>query len=150
MKGVLGYVILLVALGALDFVWLSLTGETLYRPAMGALELAHVHPVPAVGFYLIYALGLVVLVVNPAVEAGGPVTGAPVNVRELTWKAAVFGLAAFATYDLTGMAVIRDWPHMLSYIDMGWGTFAAAVSANITVMVLRLLGQVKGVELPPL
>jgi len=140
MKGVLGYVIVLVALGALDFVWLSLTGDTLYRPAMGTLELVQVHPAPAIGFYLIYALGLSVLVVNPAVEAGGPV-----NLRELTWKAAVFGLAAFATYDLTGMAVIRDWPRMLSYIDMGWGTFAAAVSANITVLVLRLLGQVKGV-----
>ena len=145
MKRVLGYIILLVVLGALDFVWLSLTGETLYRPAMGTLELVHVNLAPAAGFYLIYTLGLSVLVVNPAVEAG-----APVNVRELTWKAAVFGLAAFATYDLTGMAVVRDWPQMLSYIDMGWGTFAAAVSANVTVLVLRLLGQVRGVGLPPL
>ena len=140
MKSVLGYIILLVVLGALDFAWLSLTGETLYRPAMGTLELMHVHLAPAAGFYLIYALGLSVLVVHPAVEAG-----APVNVRELTWKAAVFGLAAFATYDLTGMSVIRDWPEKLSYIDMAWGTFAAAVSANITVLGLRLLGQVKGV-----
>ena len=145
MKAILSYVIALIALLALDFVWLSLTGETLYRPAMGTLELAHFHPAPAIGFYLIYALGLTVLVVNPAVEAGGPV-----NLRELTWKAAVFGLAAFATYDLTGMAVIRDWPQMLSYIDMGWGTFAAAVSANLTVLVLRLLGQVKTGALPPL
>ena len=140
MKGALGYVIVLVALLALDFVWLSLTGETLYRPAMGTLELVHPNLVPAVGFYLLYALGLTVLVVNPAVDAGGPV-----NLRELTWKAAVFGLAAFATYDLTGMSVIRGWPETLSYIDMAWGTFAAAVSANITVLGLRLLGQVKGV-----
>jgi uncharacterized membrane protein len=140
MKAVLGFVIVLVALLGLDFVWLSLTGESLYRPAMGTLERVHPNLVPAVGFYLLYALGLSVLVVNPAVEAGGPV-----NVRELTWKAAVFGLAAFATYDLTGMSVIRDWPETLSYIDMGWGTFAAAVSANITALGLRLLGQVKGV-----
>ena len=145
MKAILSYVIALIALLALDFVWLSLTGETLYRPAMGALELAHFHLAPAIGFYLIYALGLTVLVVNPAVEAGGPV-----NLRGLTWKAAVFGLAAFSTYDLTGMAVIRDWPEMLSYIDMGWGTFAAAVSANLTVLVLRLLGQIKSGALPPL
>jgi uncharacterized membrane protein len=145
MRGVIGYVIALVALLALDFVWLSLTGESLYRPAMGSLELARFHPAPAVGFYLIYALGLSVLVVNPAVEAAGPV-----NLRELTFKAAVFGLAAFATYDLTGLAVIRDWPRMLSLIDMGWGTFAAAVSANLTVLGLRLLGQVKSGVLPPL
>ncbi len=145
MRGVIGYVIALVALLALDFVWLSLTGESLYRPAMGSLELAHFHPAPAIGFYLIYALGLSVLVVNPAVGAGGPV-----NLRELTFKAAVFGLAAFATYDLTGLAVIRDWPRMLSLIDMGWGTFAAAVSANLTVLGLRLLGQVKSGALPPL
>ena len=140
MKAVLSYVIALIALLALDFVWLTLTGETLYRPAMGALEQVHPNLMPAVGFYLLYALGLSVLVVNPAIELGGPV-----NVRELTWKAGVFGLAAFATYDLTGMAVIRDWPEALSYIDMAWGTFAAMVSANLTVLVLRLLGQVKGV-----
>lgn len=140
MKAVLSYVIALIALLALDFVWLSLTGEALYRPAMGALEQVHPNLAPAVGFYLLYALGLSVLVVNPAIETGGPV-----NARELTWKAAVFGLAAFATYDLTGMAVIRDWPAALSFIDMGWGVFAAAVSANLTVLVLRLLGQVKGV-----
>jgi len=140
MRAVLGYVIVLVALLALDFVWLTLTGETLYRPAMGDLEQLHPNLLPAAGFYLLYALGLSTLVVNPAIESGGPV-----NVRELTWKAAVFGLAAFATYDLTGMSVIRDWPAALSFIDMAWGTFAAAVSANLTVLVLRLLGQVKGV-----
>ena len=140
MKAALSYVIALAALLALDFVWLSLTGETLYRPAMGALERLQPNLTAAAGFYLIYAFGLTVLVVNPAVEAGGPV-----NFRELTWKAAVFGLAAFATYDLTGLAVIRAWPEALSYIDMGWGTFAAAVSATVTVLGLRLLGQVKGV-----
>lgn len=139
MRGVLSYVIVLIALLALDFVWLTLAGETLYRPAMGALELAQPNLVPAAGFYLIYALGLSVLVINPAIEAGGPV-----NWRDMTWKAAVFGLAAFATYDLTGLAVIRGWPHALSFIDMGWGVFAAAVGANLTVLVLRLLGQVKG------
>ncbi len=140
MKAVLSYVTVLIALLALDFVWLTLTGETLYRPAMGDLEVLHPNLAPAAGFYLLYALGLSVLVINPAIELGGPV-----NIRELTWKAAVFGLAAFATYDFTGMAVIRDWPQALSYIDMAWGTFAAAVSANLTVLVLRLLGQVKGV-----
>ena len=139
MKAGLTYVIVLVSLLALDFVWLSLTGETLYRPAMGTLELAHPNLGPAALFYLAYALGMSVLVVGPAIELGGPV-----NFRELTWKAAVFGLAAFATYDLTGMSVIRDWPRALSYIDMAWGTFAAMVSANLTVLVLRLLGQVKG------
>ena len=140
MKAALSYIIALLALLALDFVWLSLTGETLYRPAMGDLERAHANLVPAAGFYLVYALGLSVLVVNPAIEHG-----APVNLRELTWKAAVFGLAAFATYDLTGMSVIRGWPEALSYIDMAWGMFAAAVGANLTVLVLRVLGQVKGV-----
>jgi uncharacterized membrane protein len=140
MRALLSYVIVLIALLALDFVWLTLTGETLYRPAMGDLEVLHPNLVPAAGFYLLYALGLSTLVIHPAIEPGGPV-----NVRELTWKAAVFGLAAFATYDLTGMSVIRDWPQALSYIDMAWGAFAAAVSANLTVLVLRLLGQVKGV-----
>ena len=140
MRGVWGYIIALICMLALDFVWLTLTGETLYRPAMGALERAQADLVPAAGFYLIYGLGLNVLVIWPAIEHG-----APVNLRDLTWKAAVFGLAAFATYDLTGMSVIRGWPETLSYIDMAWGTFNAVVTANVTVLGLRLLRQVKGV-----
>jgi len=140
MRAVWGYAIALVFMLALDFVWLSLTGETLYRPAMGALERAQADLGPAAAFYLIYVLGLNVLVIGPAAAAG-----APVNARELTWKAAVFGLAAFATYDLTGLSVIRGWPETLSYIDMAWGTFNAAVTANLTMLVLRLLRQVKGV-----
>jgi uncharacterized membrane protein len=60
----------------------------------------------------------------------------------MSLRAGVLGLACYATYSLTGLSIIRDWPLNVSLIDMAWGTFAAVATANATVVGLRLLGQV--------
>ncbi len=143
MRPALIFVICALALLAGDFVWLSLTGETLYRPEMHGLMRAKADLVPAAGFYLLYVLALCMLVLYPATDPGGPV-----NHRDITVKAAVLGLAAFGTYDLTGLSVIRDWPLSLSFIDMGWGLVNSVIAVNITALVLRLLGQVGKASAP--
>ena len=35
----------------------------------------------------------------------------------------MFGLITYATYDLTNLATLKDWPVLLSIVDMLWGTF---------------------------
>ncbi|MGZ3305292.1 MAG: DUF2177 family protein [Asticcacaulis sp.] len=137
MRAVLTYGLCLLCLLACDFVWLSLTGDRLYRPAMGDLMREGFLLAPALGFYLIYGLGLALLVVAPAANGLWSRGG-------LTWRAALYGLAAFATYDLTGLSVIRNWPVSLSFIDMGWGVANSVVSANLALLALRLLKQTKG------
>ena len=138
MKLALVFILVLAVLLGLDLVWLGTTLEPLYRPNMKDL----LSPTPnlwaAAGFYIVYGFALSYLIILPAVS-----TEVKVNHRDLTVRAGLFGLAAFATYDLTGMSVIRDWPLMLSLIDMAWGTFAAAVAANLSVLGLRLLGQIR-------
>ena len=138
MKPVIAYVITVISLLAADFVWLSLTGETLYRPAMGDLMRQTADLKPAIGFYALYALAVTWLVTLPAIS-----TDTPVNRVELSLRAVVLALAAFGTYDLTGMAVIKAWPTTLSFIDMGWGVVTTTVAANVTVLGLKLLGQIK-------
>ncbi len=138
MKPVIAYVITLLSLLAADFVWLSLTGETLYRPAMGELMRQTADLKPAVGFYALYALAITWLVTLPATSTDGPI-----NRLALSLKAAVLALAAFGTYDLTGMAVIRAWPFALSFIDMGWGVVTTVIAANVTVTGLKLLRQTR-------
>ncbi len=138
MKLVIVFALVLAILLGLDLIWLGTTLGTLYRPNMGNL----LSPTPnlwaAAGFYVVYGFALSYLIILPAASTEGRV-----NRRDLTVRAGLFGLAAFATYDLTGLSVIRDWPLTLSLIDMAWGTFAAAVAANLSVVGLRLLGQIR-------
>lgn len=136
MKLAIIYAISLVVMLGLDFVWLSATGNTIYRPNMQGLIREKINLLPAVGFYALFAFAVAYLIVLPAVS------GETVNLVDMSLRAGVLGLACYATYSLTGLSIIRDWPLNVSLIDMAWGTVAAVVTANATVFGLKLLGQV--------
>ncbi len=130
----------LVLMGALDFIWLGTMTDSLYRPAMQSLMRPDLQPGPAIGFYLIYVSALVWLVLKPLID--GTETW-PRAIGPLTLRAGLFALAAFATYDLTALAVVRDWPVQLSLIDMAWGVFNGVVTANLAAFGLKALSQIK-------
>ncbi|MGN6423442.1 MAG: DUF2177 family protein [Asticcacaulis sp.] len=117
MRSVLTYAAVLAALLALDGVWLSTTSP-IYHDAMASLLAERVNFAAAGAFYALYALGVTVLIVLPGAS------------RLTTMlRGALFGLVAYATYDLTALAVIRDWPLSLSLLDMGWGMVITAVAS---------------------
>lgn len=116
-----------------DFVWLGLMGPRLYRPALGDLVAASPRLAPAVVFYVLYAVGLVWFAVAPAITQGGW-RGALLN-------GALYGLFAYATYDLTNQATLRSWPVKVTVLDLAWGVFASALAAIISyVVTARLAG----------
>ena len=106
---------------ALDFVWLSTIGQTVYRPAVQDVVIEGVRWAPAIAFYLIYVLGVVVLAVLPGVQAQ--------SVLAAAGSAAMLGFMAYATYDLTNMATLKTWPLHVALLDMAWGTCVTAVAA---------------------
>ena len=108
----------LAAFCGLDFVWLSIAGETIYRPAIGDLLGSEFDARAAVAFYLIYVFGLVFLSIRPAAR-----------LTQAMSRGAVYGFCAYATYDLTNQATLRHWPLKLSLVDMAWGTALSAVAA---------------------
>jgi uncharacterized membrane protein len=124
----ISYVVFLVIFAGVDFIWLSRAGDALYRPTMGDMTLADFRLAPAVAFYLIYAVGAVFFAVAPALETGDWMTAA--------LRGALFGLCAYATYDLTNHATLKNWSTTLSLVDMGWGSlltaFASACACKIT------------------
>jgi uncharacterized membrane protein len=126
-RSLIAYVSILVAFAALDFCWLSLTGPTLYKPALGPIMADKVQIAPAIAFYLIYLAGLVYFAVWPALTAG-VWTRATIN-------GALFGIAAYATYDLTNQATLRVWSVKVTVADLCWGAFASAVAASISFFV---------------
>ena len=116
------YLIALPVFFAIDMVWLGLVAKGFYRQQIGSLMRANVNWPAAIVFYLLFILGLVVFVVAPALDKGS-------WARALLYGA-LFGLITYATYDLTNLATLRDWPVLLTVVDLIWG---AALAAGVSV-----------------
>lgn len=115
----------------LDLVWLSLVANDLYRRLLGDLLANEPNAGAAVLFYAIFIGGLVYLVIHPAIEEG--------SIRRASLNGAIFGLVAYATWDLTNLAVVEGFPVALVPIDMAWGTFLAAAVSTGTYLLWKQL-----------
>lgn len=131
-QSLIAYVGTAVVFLALDAVWLTTMADRLYRPALGELMLERFSPAPAVAFYLLYIVGIVVFVIAPALADEGW-SGA-------LWRGALFGLIAYATYDLTNQATLRGWAWRVTVADLCWGTFATAVAAAVATRLTAWAG----------
>ncbi|SMH47267.1 DUF2177 family protein [Mesorhizobium australicum] len=121
-SAIIAYVAAGAAFLVIDAVWLTIMADTLYRPLLGDKLEPRFVLAPAVAFYLIYVAGIVFFAVMPALTEGG-LAKAVVN-------GAVLGFVAYATYDLTNHATLRDWPLTITLADMMWGTFVTAIGAS--------------------
>jgi uncharacterized membrane protein len=86
----------------------------------------------AIIFYLIFIAGLVVFVISPAVEKG--------SWMHALFFGALFGLVCYATYDLTNLAVAKDWPILVTIVDLAWGAAIAASVSTITYLIASKIG----------
>jgi uncharacterized membrane protein len=120
-KYLAAYVATLVVMVALDMVWLGVIAKPLYQQGVGHLLAERPNVPVAVLFYLVYAAGLVTFAV--ASQAPGGAWG------KTLLAAALFGFFAYATYDLTNLATLKDWPAGLSVIDMAWGSLVSTLAA---------------------
>ncbi len=109
---------------AIDAIWLTFASQRLYRPLMGEMLL-----VPAILFYLIYVAGIVVFAIAPAIASERLTTA--------TFYGAFLGFVAYATYDLTNQATVRNWPLAVTIADLCWGTFLTAAAATIGLLITR-------------
>lgn len=112
-----------VVFAAVDFIWLSGMANAFYKPILGDMLAPQFRVVPAIVFYLIFVAALTFFAVLPSLEPGRGLGTALLH-------GAVFGLAAYATYDLTNQATLRNWSTMLTVADLAWGTFLSAVAAG--------------------
>jgi len=115
------YFATLIAFFAIDLVWLGLVARTFYRKYLGFLMAPSPNWLAAVIFYLLFVVGLLVFAILPGLEAG--------SLKTTLRRAALFGLIAYATYDLTNLATVKDWPLIVTVVDLVWGTvLSVAVS----------------------
>ncbi len=115
------YAATLATMVLLDLLWLGVVAKPLYQSGIGHLMADKPNIPVAVLFYLVYAAGLLVFAVLPQAGSAGWLATAG--------TAALFGFFAYATYDLTNLATLRNWPLGLSVLDMAWGAAVSAASA---------------------
>ena len=112
------YVIALIAFLAVDFVWLAVVARNFYRKQLGFLLADQPNWGAAAAFYLLFVAGVVVFAIVPALTDG--------SLRKAIVLGGFFGLVTYATYDLTNQATVKNWPWVVTAIDLAWGGFLAA------------------------
>jgi uncharacterized membrane protein len=123
MKFVVAYIAAVTFFFLVDLIWLGFVAKDFYRSSIGHLMADGFNIPAAVVFYLIYTAGLFFFAVNPALAAG--------DWQKAAFLGAAFGFFAYATYDLTNMATLKDWPLAITLADMAWGTLLSSAVATV-------------------
>jgi uncharacterized membrane protein len=126
------YFIALIVFFSIDMMWLGFVAKNFYAKHIGFLMTPNVNWVAAIIFYLLFIVGAVVFVIHPALEQKSWV--------QALMYGALFGLITYATYDLTNLATIKNWPLMVTIIDLIWGMTLSASVSVITFWVAQKFG----------
>ena len=113
-----------------DVVWLSITVKSLYRPALGSLLKDKPVMWAAVLFYIIYMIGLALIILKPALAND--------SILQALWTGVVFGVVAYGTYNLTNMATVKNWSASIVWIDMLWGGFLTGFSSAVGIYLTKV------------
>jgi len=113
----------------IDIIWLSQSVNYFYSPHIGDLLRETPLILPAILFYLIYPLGVTILVIVPKLDNG--------SLRSILFNGLVLGVVAYGTYNLTNMAALKGWSVNVVIVDMIWGGVLTGISAVLATCVIR-------------
>lgn len=123
------YFLTLTVFLAIDGVWLTLIAKNFYAKHLGYLMSKTPNLAAAGIFYLIYIVAMLVFVLVPAIEKK--------SLMQAITMGALFGLCAYATYDLTNLATIKNWPILITIVDLIWGTTLSALVAGVSFSIFK-------------
>jgi uncharacterized membrane protein len=129
MKYVVPYGVTLLVFVTLDLIWLGAVAKRFYRTQLAGLIADRFNLWAASAFYLVYPIGVVLFAVVPAVSSG--------SWTDAALGGAMLGFFAYATYDLTNLATLREWPVRLTFVDLAWGTILTAITAASAQLITR-------------
>lgn len=118
---------------AIDMLWLGLVARRFYGENIGHLMAPSVNWPAALTFYLLFIVGIILFAVVPALRSGSLRTA-------LAWGA-LFGFFTYATYDLTNLATLRDWPLKVAMADIAWGVVLCSTVAAVSTLLGRWLAR---------
>ena len=127
---ILLYFLSLGAFLLIDLFWLGVAAKNFYRHQLSSLMLDRIKWPPALIFYAVYIIGLLVLVVHPALEKS--------SLAYAVFAGALLGLISYSTYDLSNLATLKNWPLKVVLADIVWGTILTSVVATISYLIAGL------------
>lgn len=116
---------------AIDLLWLGVVARNFYQNSLGHLLSPTVNWSAALLFYLMYIAGIILFAVKPGLDAQSLAKAA-------VWGA-LFGFFTYATYDLTNLATLKDWPIRVVFVDIAWGTLLCTLVASGSYQIGRWL-----------
>ena len=125
------YIATLIVFFAIDFLWIGIVARTFYRKYIGFLLAPSPNWIAAIIFYLLFILGLLFFVVVPGLKEN--------SFKTTFLRAALFGLITYSTYDLTNLATVKDWPLLITAVDMIWGTVLSIAVSLASFMIGKWL-----------
>ena len=124
------YVLTVPVFFAIDMTWLGLVAKNFYSSQLGAL-LGPIQWPAALVFYFLYIVGILVFVVVPALERG--------SLQYALVYGALFGFFAYATYDLTNLATLKNWPLAITLADMAWGVVLTSSVSTVSYLIGKFI-----------
>lgn len=121
------YFITLIAFLGIDSLWLGLVAPLFYKSQIGYIMAENPNFLAAGLFYLLFIFGMVIFIVEPGVREQ--------TLMQAVVRGALFGLVTYATYDLTNLATLQDWPILVTIVDLIWGTVLSAAVTLVSVWV---------------
>ena len=125
------YLITLAVFFLVDMVWLGVVAKGFYRRHLGSMLSPNINWAAAILFYLLFIVGLLVFVIKPALVGGEPL--------KALFLGALLGLISYATYDLSNLATLKDWPLVVTVVDLVWGSVLGGSVSFVSVVLGRQL-----------
>ena len=126
------YLTSLGVMAVLDAIWLGFIAPAFYKKYIGFIMAESVNWMAAVAFYLIFILGVTIFVVYPGWQQSYPLI-------KVALLGGLLGLVTYATYDLTNQATLKNWPAIVTGVDLLWGTVLTASVSVVSVLILKSL-----------
>jgi len=115
----------------IDIVWLGVAAKGFYRRHLGSMLSPDVNWAAAILFYLLFIVGLLVFAIRPALVGGEPL--------KALFLGALLGLISYATYDLSNLATLKDWPLVVTIVDLVWGSVLGGTASFVSAVLGRRL-----------
>lgn len=116
----------------IDAIWLGVVAKNFYANQLGYLMADDIRFGVAAAFYAVYTIGIIVFAIKPGMNAD--------SLLMVAGYSALFGFLAYGTYDFTNLATIKDWPVIVSVVDIIWGTTITTVTGVATYLILKKFG----------
>lgn len=130
-KLILAYCITLIVFLTLDLAWLGYFAKDFYRKHLYSFLSEKVNKPAAFIFYLIFVIGIFIFALLPSIE------------KDSLWSSiklgALFGFFTYATYDLTNLAILKNWPVKIVIIDIFWGTILTSSASAAGFFIVKYI-----------